>query len=290
VLFGAYVDGMTADPSRLRRFARLVRSPVGVASYYYGYGDVFPGALERRFANRGRREVLISWHLDNAPYAEWAAGAFDGYLDQIAAAAREYPYDVYVRPWAEMNGDWQPFQPTRAGDKPTGGTYAEFKAAWRHVVTYLRRKGATNLKWVFNPAADVYAETTNVRAIWPGARYVDVLGIDGFNWGQDSSWGRWQSYGEIFRPMYRRLIRLHRTAPVWICEFGSKEPRRNDGSPVDPTRSKGRWLRDALADRTFPRVRAMVYFHARKERDWRVHSSRAALRATRQALSRARFR
>ena len=284
VMFGAYVDGMTAEPARLREFERLVGARTEIASYYYGFGDVFPGPLEQRFAASGRRKVLVSWHLDNAPYSAWAAGRFDGYLARIAEAARSYPYDVYVRPWAEMNGDWQEFQPTPAGDRPTGGTYAEFKAAWRHVVTYLRSHGATNLQWVFNPSADVYAETTPVKEIWPGRRYVDVLGIDGFNWGQDAAWGRWRSYHDIFAPMYRRLTRLHPTAPVWICEFGSKEPRRRDGAPADPANSKGEWLRTALGSRDFPRVRALVYFQADKERDWRVNSSRDALRAVRDGL------
>jgi len=290
VMFGAYVDGMTADPSRLGAFERLVDARTDIASYYYGFGDVFPGPLEERFAASGRRQVLVSWHLDNAPYAQWAAGRFDGYLSRIAEAARGYPHDVYVRPWAEMNGDWQPFQPTPAGDRPTGGTYAEFKAAWRHVVTYLRGHGATNLKWVFNPSADVYAETTPVQEIWPGRRYVDVLGIDGFNWGHDRAWGTWRSYRDVFAPMYRRLTRLHPTAPVWICEFGSKEPRRNDGSPVDPANSKGDWLTGALGSRAFPRVAAMVYFHADKERDWRVNSSRDALRAVRVGLAAPKYR
>ncbi|CAM3700596.1 glycoside hydrolase family 26 protein [Nocardioides zeicaulis] len=286
VTFGAYVDGMTHDPALLDGFEDLVGHDAGIASYYWGYGDVFPGPTELAFADGGRRRVLLSWDMGPTRFASWSNGEHDAYLDTLVAAARAYPYDVYVRPWPEMNGDWQTFQPTRPGAAPRehGGSYAEFKKAWRHVVTYFRARGADNVKWVFNPTTDVYAETTDVRRIWPGRRYVDVLGLDGFNWGSDTTWGRWQGFERIFGPQYDRLTRLHPTAPVWVCEVGSKEPRKDDGAPADSSRSKAQWVRDALATRRFPRIEALVWFQADKERDWRVDSSPGSLRALREGL------
>jgi hypothetical protein len=85
--------------------------------------------------------------------------------------------------------------------------------------------------------------------------------------------------------MYRRLTDLHPRAPVWICEFSSKEPRLDDGAPADPDRSRAAWIRAAMDRTAMPRVRAMVWFHALKERDWRVDSSRGSLRAMRRALA-----
>ncbi|MCY7396412.1 MAG: hypothetical protein LH468_09730 [Nocardioides sp.] len=285
LLFGAYVEGMQAEPSRLSSFEELVGAPADIASYYYGYGDVFPAAAEAGFASNGRR-VLVSWDMGPTRFSSWTSGEHDAYLDQIVAAALSYPADVYVRPWPEMNGDWQTFQPSPDGERPDGGTYLEFQDAWRHVVDYTRARGATNLKWVFNPAADTYAETTPVRRIWPGAEYVDVLGIDGFNWGKDRGTGRWRSFREIFAPMYRRLSALHPTAPVWICEFASKEPRSADGAPRDDRHSKARWLEDAFRSAlSMGRIQAMVYFHERKERDWRVNSTPGALLALRRTVS-----
>lgn len=284
VQLGAYVEGMQADPDRLTRFERLVGARADIASYYYGYGDVFPGEAERGFADGGRRSVLVSWDMGPTRFTEWSSGQHDDYLDTIAAAARDYPYPLYVRPWPEMNGDWQPFQPTAAGDRPAGGTYAEFRDAWRYVVTYLREHGATNLRWVFNPTADTYAETTPVRRIWPGAAYVDVLGLDGFNWGNSRSGLRWRSFADIFRAQYTKLTRLHPTAPVWVCETASKEPRVDDGAPADRLHRKSAWVRDMFRFTGMSRLRAVVWFQAHKERDWRVDSSAGSLRATRAAL------
>lgn len=284
--FGAFVEGMQQDPLALLRFELEIGASTDIASYYYGYGDVFPALPEHVFSSGGRRTLLLSWDMGPTRFTEWSSGEHDDYLDQIAAAARAYPHDVYVRPWPEMNGDWQSFQPTRDGSLPHGGTYREFKRAWRHVVTYLRQAGADNLRWVFNPTADTYAETTPIKRIWPGRGYVDVLGLDGFNWGEDEAWGRWLSFRRIFREQYRNLTSLHPDAPVWLCEVASKEPRRDDGAPADPDRRKAAWIRAMLADTSMPRISAVIWFHADKERDWRLTSSPGALRAMRPLLDR----
>lgn len=284
--FGAFVEDMQADPDRLATFEKQIGAETAIASYYYGYGDVFPAGPEHTFSRGGTRTLLLSWDMGPTRFTEWSSGEHDSYLDQIAQAALSYPHEVYVRPWPEMNGDWQTFQPTRDGSLPHGGTYAEFIAAWRHVVTYLRDAGATNLKWVFNPTVDTYAETTPVKEIWPGAEYVDVLGLDGFNWGRDDSWGRWRSFRSIFIKQYRRLTALHPTAPVWLCEVASKEPRRHDGAPRDRKHRKAAWVRTMLADTSMPRITAVIWFHADKERDWRLTSSRGTVRAIRPILPR----
>lgn len=289
-VFGAFVEGMQAKPGLLARVEKKIGAPVGIASYYYGFGDVFPAAPEQRFSRDGTRTVLVSWDMGSTRFAEWTSGQHDEYLDQIAQAALDYPHDVYVRPWPEMNGDWQSFQPTADGARPHGGTYEEFKRAWRYVVTYLRSAGATNLRWVFNPTADTYAETTPVERIWPGAEYVDVLGLDGFNWGIDKAWGRWLSFDQIFSRQYRRLAALHPTAPVWLCEVASKEPRRHDGAPKDPKHRKDAWVRTMLADTSMPRISAVIWFHSKKERDWRLTSSSGVVDALRPLFRRSGVR
>lgn len=289
VKLGAFVDGMAENPLVLTTFEQAVGRTTDIASYYYGYdghdgGGVFPGEVELGFAAGGTRDVMVGWDLGPTRFTEWTAGQHDEYLARIAAAARDYPYDLYVRPWAEMNADWAVYQPTTEGERPFGGTYGEFRRAWRYVVTYMRDHGASNLRWVFNIAAETYAAMTPVGKIWPGRRFVDVLGMDGFNWGEDDSWGTWRSFGTIFAQQYRRLVALHPTAPVWICELGAKEPLSDDGAPIDLEHSKARWIRNTFALTGFPRIEAIVWFDALKERDWRLESSPGALLAARRAF------
>jgi hypothetical protein len=285
VQLGTYADGMGGDPSRLAEWEAEVGGRAEIASHYYGFGDVFPSQIERQLSDRGTRKVLLAWNMGPTRFTEWSSGDHDDYLDRIAAAARAYPYLVYVRPWPEMNGDWQNFQPTADGSRPYGGTYRQFKLAWRHVVTYLRNHGADNLRWVFNPDAATHPGTTPVSRIWPGSAYVDVLGLDGFNWGRDASWGRWLSFASIFRGQYDRLTALDPRAPVWICEVSSKEPEKNDGAPADPDHTKAAWIRGMLDYEGMPRLRAVVWFDADKERDWRATSSLGSQRAWQRAMS-----
>jgi beta-mannanase len=138
---------------------------------------------------------------------------------------------------------------------------------------------------VFNPTTDTYEGTTDIRTIYPGDDYVDVLGLDGYNWGNTGlGWGPWRTFEDIYREQYDRLVALHPTAPVWICEVGCKEPSYDDGAPRIKSASKGRWITDMFAATTFPRVRAVCWFQGNKERDWRVSSSNDALKAIRSAL------
>lgn len=216
-------------------------------------------------------------------FTDWSAGKHDDYLRTIGQQAAAYPFPIYVRPWPEMNGDWQSFQPTASGEKVHGGTPAQFIAAWRYVVDKVRANGGSNIKWVFNPYAATYAGTTDVRTIWPGSPYVDVLGIDGYNWGGGPA--PWQSFDTIFKPMYDIVTSLDATMPVWICEFGSREPTKNDGVAIDSSHSKADWIRDAMTTTAFPRIQALVWFNEQKERDWRVDSSAASLTEMRTQLA-----
>jgi hypothetical protein len=286
VRLGAYAEGMDADPARLTALEQLVGRSVGTASVFRAADEVFPAAADLALTDAGRRTLLVSWHLDTDRYAAWAAGAHDDVLDRTARAVAGYGRPVYIRPWAEMNADWVDFQPTTDGSRAHGGTPAEFVAAWRHVVDRFRALGATNARWVFNPTADVYAETTPVQAIWPGRAYVDVLGLDGYNWG---TYGilRWRSFTDVFTAQYQRLTALAPDLPVWICEVSSADPR-STAQKVQVTapagQDKGVWWREALASTTLPKVTTLVLFSTNKERDWRVDSTPGALTGLRAGL------
>lgn len=285
VRFGSWVYGMTSSPSKLTALETLLEQKLSVASYFYGYGDWFPVQIEKNFAANGTRDVLLSWDMGPYRYSTWTTGKHNAYLDNLVSCAKSYPYTVYVRPWPEMNGDWQEFQPDATGSRLYGGTYAEFIAAWRYVVTYFRSRGVNNIKWVFNPTTDIYSGTTDVRNIWPGAEFVDVLGLDGYNWGSGGLFA-WQEFKTIYSVQYARLTALHPTAPVWVCETGCKEPLINDGSPIDTIHSKAAWISNMFKDIPvyLPRITTVCWFNEKKERDWRIESSIGSLSAVKAIL------
>jgi hypothetical protein len=297
VLFGAYVPepddggGVAAGLAALE--ARL-GTRLEVASAFSPWGYVFGGPDDLALSAGGTRRVLHSWEPVGVRFRDIADGAQDAYLDRIAASMRAYPYDIWVRPWPELNAWWSSWQPTPRGDKPDGGTPAELVAAWRHLVGRLRSRGVRNLRFVFNPDASDSPANTPVASLWPGADTVDAIGIDGYNWGDaddgdsgdgDDGEAQWRDFESIFAPMYDIVTALPSSAPVWITEVGSKEPAAADGAPADRAHRKGEWLEQMLSSTRFPRLEAVAWFNIAKERDWRLESSPAALAATSRQLA-----
>ena len=115
-----------------------------------------------------------------------------------------------------------------------------------------------------------------------------MLGIDGYNWGNDTVGDTWRPFDTIFSDMYTTLTGLDATKPVWITEVGSKEAAKEDdwlypkrSAPVDAGHSKGTWIKQMLLSTGFPRIEAVVWFDKLKERDWRLESSTDSLNAIR---------
>lgn len=95
------------------------------------------------------------------------------------------------------------------------------RAVRRHVVDTVRGAGAGNVWWAFNPTADTYPRTTPVEAVYPGHGYVDVLALDGYNWG-DGQGLTWRSFRDIVGEQYARLTALA-PGPWRACGRGSPD-------------------------------------------------------------------
>jgi hypothetical protein len=264
-LFGAAADDLPQGRHQLAALESDLGRPVDIASTYVDWSYVFPGPNETWMAAGGRRKVLLSWEPWGIRFSDVTSHRKDSYLQKVADAARAFPFDVYVRPWPELNGNWSTWQPTPDGHRRDGGTPAQFIAAWRYVVSFFHDRGIHNLKFVFNVDASNPPSNTPVRDIWPGSRYVDVLGIDGFNWGE----GDWRSFEAVFAQMYATLVRLDPNLPVWITEFGCA-----------PGRKRPSWLAEMMTTRAFSRLAAVVYFDVKTREDWRLGAAdRQAIRA-----------
>jgi len=266
IALGAYVSS-AAHPLRLRRYSRAAgRPPLIAASYKQWRLSPFPPS-ELKPMWRDGAVPLVTWEPwtyreKPFPLRKVAAGRYDGYLRSAARAAARWRHPILLRFAHEMNGDWYPW----GADRVTPHVY---KAAWRHVVSIFRANGADNVRWVWTPYVDSQGRFP-FAAFYPGDRWVDWVGLDGFNWG-----GRrgWLSFGEIFSHSLHLLARLS-SRPVMIAETGSSEIGGNKAS----------WVRRALT-RELPRMRrvqALVWFSRPFNGiDMRVDSSQAALRALR---------
>lgn len=197
------------------------------------------------------------------------AGDFDPYLRRWAEGLRSFGKPVMLRFAHEMNGDWYPWSERVNGNSP--GDYA---AAWRHVHGVVTGAGAHNVSWVWSPNVP-YTGSLPLDALYPGSAHVDVVGLDGYNFGTSMSWSTWTSPVQLFSGGLAEARRLGPGKPIMIAETASSELGG----------SKPAWIRDTLAYLSGqPDVTTFVWFDFDKETDWRISSSTAAAQAFAEAL------
>jgi beta-mannanase len=228
--------------------------------HWDGWGAEFHPEWVSNVTDPGRIP-LLTWEPWSSSLRSIADGTFDEYVYRWASELKALGQVVYLRPMHEMNGNWYPWS-----GSVNGNTAADYVAAWRHIHTIFENAGAVNIRWVWSPyALDVPATSDNsFERYYPGSQYVDVLALDGYNWGGDMpQYGGWRSFDAIFAEAYRRIAGLG-PQPIWIAETAS------DAAGGD----KAAWVRDMFARAVqFPRIEAIVWFNVDKERDWRATSS-----------------
>jgi hypothetical protein len=307
VLFGAYADGLPYYDNAFLELEKKVGAKLDIASGFIDWDYVLGEERDVKLAAGGTRVLLYAWepHCTKRgciSFRDVTRGRIDPYLESVAASMKRFPYTIYVRPWAEMNAYWSPYQP--GSKRPRAGSLQEFKAAWRYLYDFFRSRDVDNLKFVFTPDVGKDPRNVPIQDLWPGHDpkdghdYVDVLGMDGYNWGDSKTDGgeEWREFEELFEEAYHLLTALDGQAPVWVCEFGSKEPKKNDGTkespaPPDDAHDKGAWIENMLRSTAFPRLEALAYYSAYKPnsdtaRDFRFDSSASSLNAVRAYMRR----
>lgn len=187
-------------------------------------------------------------------------GSQDAYLRTFAASVKNYGAPVSIRFAHEMNGDWYPW-----GRRPN-----DFINAYRYIHTFFKNEGVTNVTWMWCPNITLTDNASDLTPYYPGNEYVDVIGIDGFNFGTSQDSGGWRSFTDLFGKTYDVLVTNY-DKPMIVAETASAEVGGN----------KSEWITDMfnVLPSRFPEVHEVVWFHLLKETDWRIDSSSATLNA-----------
>lgn len=219
------------------------------------------------------------WHFSNPKaidFSKIASGKYDAYIDKWANAAKSFGGEVWIRFAHEFNGNWYPWSTSANGKNP-----AIYRAAYRHVHDRFTRAGAFNVRWIWCMNAETVPNTrwNDPLATYPGDSYVDMISIDGYNFGASLSHSRWQSFAEVFAIPYARVTKAHPNKPLMVGETGCSTV----GGPTGTQKDKAHWIlaMDKSLRTIFPRFSGVVWFNVQKEADWRMESSLDSLGASR---------
>jgi len=267
-LFGAYTyGGVWSGLEPVEEIEQALGRDLAIVHWFMSFDNAYEPALVDAVI-AGGRAPMISWEPVNHDVAAIAAGDHDAYLRSWARGIRDTPGTVYLRPFPEMNGDWTPWN----GDPDT------LKTAWRRIATLFAHEHAHNVRWVFSPNVTDEPRTPEnaMERYYPGDDVVDILALDGYNWGTKRDWSTWTPFQDVFRQGYDRITTLG-PQPIWFAEIASAETGGD----------KSAWVREmfATAGSAFPRLEALIWFDEHKEADWRIASRPEVLAAFREALT-----
>ncbi|MFN2543570.1 MAG: glycoside hydrolase family 26 protein [Actinomycetota bacterium] len=278
-LFGTTVDGAGGNGLTLGELERRIHRKFRIVQHYYEFSQDFPTGIEPNMLKHGRIP-MIGWR--GVPLNQILSGQYDGHIRQNAIGVRKLHKLVFLRWGYEMNGSWEPW-----GGAANGGASgpAKFVRAWRRIHDIFVRNHATNAVWVWAPNwEDIPKKSWNHwMRYYPGDRYVDWVGIDGFNWGAAKSWSHWVDMNRFVPGIYKDF---HRRKPIMLAETASVEQGGN----------KAKWIRQtaSIMKNKYPDIAAFVYFNGTDEHDssivWAVTSSSAAMSAFRDVGNSAYFR
>ena len=208
---------------------------------------------------------------------ELMSGKYDNDIKRYGEALAKFGKPVVLRFAHEFNGDWYPWSMQNDQVVPV----ATYIKAFRYVHDKVRAAGGTNARWAWAPNnANGNKNPQSVESYYPGDDYVDLIGMDGYNFGTSQSWSTWQSFAQVFGPLYNKLTTAFPNKPIFIAEMGCSSTGGD----------KAAWINDMFVqlETQFPKIKSFVWFNINKETDWRFTNGQDAIDAFKNGLSNAR--
>jgi len=252
--WGSYVGN---TPSDIAAFEAQVGKSMDIVAIFLSAQDEFPTDWAPAVRDQGKT-LLIFWEPHGVALDDIIHGSLDAALTRYAADAKAYGGKVIFSPFHEMNGDWDDW-----GGVVGTNTPQKLIDAWRHVHDILSTAPNIEFGWAVNHESIPNTNANRFEVYYPGDAYVDIVGVDGFNWGDP-----WQTFDQIFADSLYRLRAYKK--PIMIFSMGSAEGPQ-----------KAAWMTDTFAVQLprNPDIVGWLWFNEDKERDWRIWSDPAALDA-----------
>ncbi|MGP7996208.1 MAG: glycoside hydrolase family 26 protein [Streptosporangiaceae bacterium] len=246
---GVYERSVPASYAGIDQFGQAIGKQPDLAPYYSSWREPFQTAFAAAAAQHGA-VPLVQINPAHIQLAAIAHGRYDGYLRRFADAVRSYRRRVIVGFGHEPNGYWFTWGWQHS-------SAASFVAAWQHIVTVFRRQGASNVTWLWTiNIIDPQGGIDPPSAWWPGASYVNWVGVDGYYYKR--SW----TFAPLFGPTIRAVRALTRD-PILISETAA-------GNADQPAK-----ITNLFAGSRAYGLLGFIWFNVDKEQNWQVTSPRA---------------
>ena len=250
---GVAAAGAPRSMDTVTSFAATMRFRPTVITVYEAFGDGFAAAEVRRTYRYGALPI-VRWEPFDAPLGDIADGRHDAYVTAFAEAVRALNVPIALTFAHEMNGHWYPWGSRRH-------TAADFVRAWRRLHDLFARAGATNVIWTWTPNVISGAPGIALKPYYPGDRYVDWVGLDGYYTRTGP-----QTYRRLFGPTMAEVGRFT-ARPFLIVETGA-----------EPGPARTRQIRDLFTSvARDDRMLGFVYFHQRGSKRWEIDDDPAAV-------------
>jgi len=183
-------------------------------------------------------------------------GEVDDYLRKFAKSVVELGKPMLFRLNNEMNSDWTTWSATNAMNDTE-----IFTETWKRMYNILEEEGANQyLIWIWNPQGYLTGPRfcwNDVRMYFPGADYVHMLGLTGYNFGDDN---QWTSFGDMYQALSDYYSQYFGDWAWIIAEFGCSDSSEN---PENENR-KAEWITemfDCFEQDRFPNIKSAVWFN-----------------------------
>lgn len=193
----------------LSQFVKQTGIHPALTSKYFNWGTPFPAA-EVRANHRLGATTLIILEPRTIGARRIVAGGGNAYLARWAAAERKLGLPVMLAFAPEANGPWYPWGKGHISP-------AMYKKMYQKVHDVLLRDGVKHVTWVWQ-VNKITSKTERYSLIWPGRKYVNVIGVDGATFGGNST------FNTIFGPTLAQL-RAVTSVPEMLSEVSLNKGR-----------------------------------------------------------------
>jgi beta-mannanase len=274
ISIGAVFDDYTNSTGSITSMENLLGIKYSTISIFKQFGHQHNKDInisDLAFIRESGKNLMISWEPWNPDeglqqskdyLVEIVNGSQDDYINNFASSIKDYNSPVIIRFAHEMNGNWYPW----------GNSSDKYKNAYRYIHDKFIQLDISNVKWMWsiNNESVPYENISSASKYYPGNKYVDIVGVDGFNFGTVKVESSWRSFEDTFSDAYNFLISTY-DKKIVFSEVASAEQGGD----------KSVWVNDMFdsLNKRFTSVEEIVWFNLIKETDWRFDSTQSSLEA-----------